>query len=115
MTLPPLISAAGEILRALIPKLRVTVLVVPRSEHPISSAGKCSSHRRGPGTFLVRYIAIRSEAMRIAETSAADQTACVVHSPLSETRLRRARPIGRLTLAVNTGDVNCSLDLQTQG
>ena len=34
MTLPPLISAAGEILRALIPKLRVTVLVVPRSEHP---------------------------------------------------------------------------------
>lgn len=35
--------------------------------------------------------------MRIAEISAAGQTACAVHSPWSERRLHRTRPTGRLT------------------
>jgi len=84
--------------------------------HPaIAALINAESRHRSTSSPTLGASAIRSEATRIVETSAADQTACVVHSPLSETRLRRARPIGRLTLAVNTGDVNCSLDLQTQG
>ena len=47
-----------------------------------------------PGTLRV---AICQETMRIAEISAAGQTACVVRLPSSEERLHKTRPTGRPT------------------
>jgi len=54
----------------------------------------------GPLTFrLSHWAAICSEAMRIAEISAAGQTVCMVRLPLSRRRLHGTRPTGRLSQA----------------
>ena len=57
---------------------------------------RCSSPRWRSGTFRAHCVAICQETMRIAEISAAGQTACVVRSPSSEERLHKTRPTGRL-------------------
>ena len=60
-------------------------------------------HRRSPGTFRAYRVVICPEAMRIAEISAASQTACMVRSPLSERRLHRTRPTSWLACRSHRG------------